>query len=146
MSTASYWRKAAYTLFVLLLVTHAYLHLSTGYPRSWNKVQVGMPASQVRALCGEPIHSSGMGPDIWERTFLFGKWVLVIASGDYFEDTHGIVYTISVRYEHPLAWKDLVLRSDHPPIQDYAAFMQAFGLKPDPNKQYRVVRPSKARH
>lgn len=146
MLTASHWRKASYVLAMLLFVTHAYLNINIGHPAAWDKVQIGMSATQVRALCGEPTHSSGMGPDIWEHPFLFGKWVLKIASGDYSEDPHDIVYTITVLYEHPLVWKDLVLRSEHPPIQDYAAFMQAFGLKPDPNRQYRVVPPSTRRH
>ena len=146
MQAASFWRRGSYILVLLLLITYVFQHINTGYPGEWHKVQIGMPASQVRALCGEPTHSSGMGPDVWEHHFLFGKWVLEIASGDYAEDPQNIVYAITVFYEHPLAWKDLVLRSEHPPIQAYAAFMQAFGLKPDPNRQYRIVLPPTSRH
>lgn len=144
MFSASFWRRGTYVLAVLLVVACVCLYLKIGYPQAWDKVQIGMPASQVRAICGGPTHSSGMGPDIWEKPFLYGKWVMEIASGDYAEDPRDVVYGLSVHYEHPLAWKDIVLRSDYPPIQDYAAFMRAFGLIPDPHKQYRVVSPPKA--
>lgn len=146
MRTASHWRKTSFAIAALLIATNVYVHLMTGHPSAWNEVQIGMPASQVRAICGEPTYSSGMGPDIWEQPFLFGKWVMEIASGDYAEDPRNVVYSLSVHYEHPLAWNILVLRSDYPPIQDYAAFMRAFGLAPDPNRQYRVVLPPANRH
>ncbi|MDQ7836588.1 MAG: hypothetical protein RDU24_14505 [Humidesulfovibrio sp.] len=135
------WRWLAHALGVLSLVFLFLLHLRTGYPPEWNKVQVGMAASQLRALCGQPTHSSGMGPDSWEAPFAFGNWVMEVQNGDYETDPSAIIYSVVIVYEHPLAWKDLVLRSVRPPIQDYAAFMRAFGLKPDPNKVYRIVRP-----
>ncbi len=146
MSFASFWRRGSYILVLLLLVTYVYLHVNTGYPGDWRRIQIGMPASQVRALCGEPTHYSGMGPDVLEHHFLFGKWVLEIASGDYAEDPRDLVYAITVFYEHPLAWKDLVLRSEHPPIQDYASFMRAFGLNPDPSRLHRIIPPPTGKH
>lgn len=138
----TFWRRFSYILVLLLLVVLVHLHLRTGYPSEWNKVQIGMAASQVRVICGRPTYSSGMKPDMWEAPFLWGKWVFQVSCGDYAEGRPDVVYSMVLYFDHDVASWHTILRSDYPPIQDYAAFMRAFGLTPDPNRQYRVVNPS----
>lgn len=142
----AFWRRLSIILGILLLVALVRLHLRTGYPQEWSRVQIGMTSSQVHAICGNPTHSSGMKPDMWEVPFLWGKWVLQVSSGDHTENGPNIVYGLTIFFDHDIAGMRIIIRSSFPQIVDYAAFIRAFDLDPDPGREYRVVRPLPPTH
>lgn len=142
MSSSIFWRWLSCILGLLLFGTLLVLHLRTGYPGEWNRVQIGMAPSQVQAICGPPTYRSGMKPDMWEVPFLWGKWVFWVSSGDYDSGRPAVVYSMAIYFDHDVAGRQTIIRADHPPIKDYAAFVRAFGLEPDNNTQYRVTQSS----
>ena len=133
------WRRPFYLLAFVFLLLLLFLHLRIGYPHEWDRVEIGMTPAQVDALCGPPTNRNGMKPDRWERPFLLGKWVLLVDCGDYSKGGPDVVYSLSLRYEHDWTGLKIRLRSEYPPIKDYAAFIRAFGFEPNPNIKYRVV-------
>ena len=138
MSTTT-WRRLCYILSICIAIMLLNYHFHNGYPQGWEKVQLGMTPAEVETFCGVPSYQSGMKPDIWERSFLWGKWVLQVDCGDYSEGGPDVVYRISLVYDHDIAGLKMRIRSEQPSIKDYAAFIRAFGFEPNPNIKYRVV-------
>ncbi|MDQ7836687.1 MAG: hypothetical protein RDU24_15010 [Humidesulfovibrio sp.] len=110
------------------------LRLHTGYPAEWDKVQVGMTISQVRAICGPSTYSGeGVEQERWEKPSLWGCWVLQVGHSEESQGAHALVSTIELYFNaSPFG---VVPHHDFiPPVKDYDAFYKAFGqvLKPYP--------------
>lgn len=128
------WKIFCFMLSLVIVLLLVQLHMLTGYPTAWDKVQVGMTISHVRTLCGDPTYSSeGMKPDTWEKTLLVGKWVLKVGHDEIGQGPQSIVGSKEVLFVcEALAFRMKVNPMTRPPVQDWESFYKAFGQKLHP--------------
>jgi len=109
------------------------LRLHTGYPKEWDKVQVGMTISQVRAICGPSTYSGeGMKPEGWEVPALWGRWILRVCHGEETQGPRSPVSTVELFFDHTHFGAIVMHHYIRPPVQDWDAFDKAFGQAVQP--------------
>jgi len=131
------WKYIAALFIAISLSLAALLCMHTGYPQQWNDVQAGMTIKRVRAICGPATYDGGMIPDTWERSLLFGTWVLSVGHSEDTQGSNALVSHVQVYFEIPLLELFVLHHKIDPPMTNYALYYKAFGeeWKPTPSQR-----------